>query len=149
MIMTDTLNKQAFQNFEIAFEEEYARVETNNSKGIIICTLLVDYVPITHFKGIFHKITHIVKEGNYNKFIFDKRALRAFHQPSMEWYFLDWKKEAFSYGIKKHRKILPKEAWFVKLVMIAKKQITMENPGNIIGELDIKYCESIEEAIAE
>lgn len=67
----------------------------------------------------------------------------------MEWYFLDWKKEVFSYGIKTHRKILPKEAWFVKLVMIAKKQIALENPGNIIRDLDIKYCDSIEEAIAE
>lgn len=63
MIMTDTLNKQTLQNFEIAFEEEYAKVETNNSKGIIICTLLVDYVPITDFKAIFHKITNIVKKA--------------------------------------------------------------------------------------
>tara|TARA_R110002074_G_scaffold10926_4_gene40920 strand:+ start:1821 stop:2270 length:450 start_codon:yes stop_codon:yes gene_type:complete len=149
MIMTDTLNKQELQDFKIAINEEYARVETNKPKGIILCTLLVDYVPITDFKAIFNKITKIVKEGNYNKFIFDKRALRAFHQPSMEWYFLEWKKEVFFYGIKTHRKILPKEAWFVKLVMIAKKQITLENPGNIIRNLDIKYCDSIEEAIAE
>lgn len=87
MIMTDTLNKQELQDFKIAIDEEYARVETNKPKGIILCTLLVDYVPITDFKAIFNKITKIVKEGNYNKFIFDKRALRAFHQPSMEWYF--------------------------------------------------------------
>lgn len=31
----------------------------------------------------------------------------------------------------------------------SQKQITLENPGNIIRNLDIKYCDSIEEAIAE
>lgn len=31
--------------------------------------------------------------------------------------------------------------------MIAKKQILENNPGNIIENLDIKYCDSMEEAI--
>ncbi|WP_339922952.1 hypothetical protein [uncultured Cyclobacterium sp.] len=145
--MTDTLNKSALQNFEVSLEERYAQVLTNKSEGIIICTLLVDYVPIADFKAIFHQITSIVKKGTYHKFIFDKRALRAFHQPSMEWYFIDWKKEVYHYGIKTHRKILPNEAWFKKMVMIAKKQILEDYPGNIINDLDMKYCDTIEEAI--
>jgi hypothetical protein len=65
----------------------------------------------------------------------------------MEWYFLDWKKEVYQHGIKTHRKILPDENWFVKMVMIAKKDIVANNPGNVIDKLDIKYCDTLEEAI--
>lgn len=145
--MTDTINTVALKDFEVILAEKYAQVLTNKSKGIIICILSVDYVPIEDFKAVFNKITTIIKAGAYQKFIFDKQALRAFHQPSMEWYFLEWKKEVYEYGIKTHRKILPKEAWFVKMVMIAKKQIIMDHPANIIKDLDIKYCDTINEAI--
>ncbi|MFD2037705.1 hypothetical protein ACFSKL_23120 [Belliella marina] len=134
-------------NFELIFEERDAKVLVNTEKGIIICELLSDYVPIGHFKSIFFKISVIIKNGDFSKFIFDKRALRAFHQPSMEWYFLHWKSEMLQYGIVKHRKILPREKWFEKMVMIAKEQIMRDNPSNIIDKLDIKYCNSVEEAI--
>lgn len=134
-------------NFELVIEERYARVFANQENGMIICELLTDYVPIEDFKAVFKRITGIACGGGFEKFIFDKRSLRAFHQPTMEWYFLDWKREALALGIKKHRKILPAEKWFEKMVTIAKDQITQNNPDNIIHLLDIKYCDSIEEAI--
>ncbi len=143
-IPTTTLE---FNNFELVIDERYAKVYENQEKGIIICELLTDYVPIDDFKNTFHQISAVIKKGNFDKFIFDKRSLRAFHQPSMEWYFLHWKNEMLEYGIVKHRKILPSEKWFEKMVMIAKEQILRNNPDNIISRLDIKYCESIEEAI--
>lgn len=135
------------KNFELSFEERYAKIFVNNREGMIICELLVDYIPIEDFKRIFQKISQIVKNGHFHKFIFDKRALRAFHQPSMEWYFLIWKKEVFAEGIKVHRKILPDEKWFEKMVMIAKEQILNSSEDNIIDQLDIKYCNSLEEAV--
>ncbi len=145
--MKETLNKSAMENFDLSFEERYSKVFANYDEGIVICELLTDYVPIEDFKKTFEKISEIIKMGNFEKFIFDKRALRAFHQPSMEWYFLVWKKEMLQYGVSKHRKILPEEKWFEKMVMIAKEQIMKNNPDNIIKKLDIKYCDSIEEAI--
>ncbi|HSI77796.1 MAG TPA: hypothetical protein VK957_17990 [Lunatimonas sp.] len=146
--MKETLNKSALENFDLSFEERYAKVFVNVEEGIVICELLTDYVPIEDFKQTFDKISEIIKSGNFEKFIFDKKALRAFHQPSMEWYFLVWKKEMLGYGVSKHRKILPQEKWFEKMVMIAKEQIMKNNPDNIVGKLDIKYCKSIEEAIS-
>lgn len=134
-------------NFELMFEMRYARVYANPEKGMLICELLADYVPIEDFKDTFNHITSIAEGGKFEKFIFDKRALRAFHQPSMEWYFLNWKNKMLEFGINKHRKILPEEKWFEKMVMIAKDQIIKNNPDNIIHLLDIKYCNSIEEAI--
>ncbi|MEX0883189.1 MAG: hypothetical protein WDZ72_06920 [Cyclobacteriaceae bacterium] len=145
--MNDTLNKTAMANFELSFEGRYAKVFVNDKDGMIICALLVDYIPIEDFKTAFGKISEIAIKGDFKKFIFDKRSLRAFHQPSMEWYFLDWKKKMYHEGIHIHRKILPDEKWFEKMVMIAKKQIMENHPENIINKLDIKYCDSLEEAI--
>jgi hypothetical protein len=145
--MTETLNPSETQNFEVAFEERYARVLINLEKKIIICELLADYIPIEDFKDTFGHIGAIVKSGDYQKFIFDKRSLRAFHQPTMEWYFIHWKKDMLEYGLKTHRKILPSEKWFEKMVQIAKQQILETYPDNIIDQLDIQYCQSIEEAI--
>lgn len=145
--MNATINIIETNNFSLIFEERDARVYACKDKGMVICELLTDYVPIDIFKDIFLKISDIIKKGGYTKFIFDKRALRAFHQPSMEWYFLHWKNEMLEYGVQKHRKILPDEKWFEKMVMIAKEQIMKNNPDNIIDKLDIKYCNSLEEAI--
>ncbi|WP_373523581.1 hypothetical protein [Aquiflexum sp.] len=145
--MNITASAIEFNNFELMFEIKYAKVFANQGKGMIICELLTDYIPIDDFKEVFSEISKIVENGKYEKFIFDKRSLRAFHQPSMEWYFLNWKNKMLELGLHKHRKILPDEKWFEKMVMIAKEQIMKNNPDNIIHLLDIKYCNSIEEAI--
>ncbi len=145
--MNVTASTLEHNNFEIVIEERYAKVYENKVKGIIICELLTDYVPIEDFKNTFLQISQVIKRGGFHKFIFDKRSLRAFHQPSMEWYFLHWKNEMMEYGLVKHRKILPAEKWFEKMVMIAKEQIMKNNPDNIIDKLDIKYCDTLEEAI--
>mgnify|MGYP001809934804 FL=1 len=145
--MNITANTIDLNNFGLIFEEKYAKVYANQEKGMIICELLTDYIPIDDFKTTFIHITRIIEKGKFRKFIFDKRSLRAFHQPSMEWYFLNWKNKMLELGVDQHRKILPEEKWFEKMVMIAKDQIMKNNPDNIIHLLDIKYCNSIEEAI--
>lgn len=146
--MNETINSSEIQDFEVAFEQRYARVWFNRDKKIVICELLADYIPIEDFKLIFGQIGEVVKAGDFEKFIFDKRSLRAFHQPTMEWYFIHWKREMLEYGLKTHRKILPAEKWFEKMVQIAKNQILQTYPDNIIDQLDIKYCDSIDEAVA-
>ncbi|MEM8969133.1 MAG: hypothetical protein AAGE93_22135 [Bacteroidota bacterium] len=133
--------------FEDFFDARFARVAYHEKSGIIICELKSEYVPIEHFKDIFLRISELVGKGINQKFIFDKRALRAFHQPSMEWYFIVWKKDMYQHGLSVHRKILPDEPWFRKSVEIAKSQIIQNYPDNIVDKLDIRYCGSIEEAI--
>jgi hypothetical protein len=145
--MNTTANIIEENNFELKFGTRYAKVYANADRGMVICELLSDYIPIEDFKETFRNISTIVESGKYEKFIFDKRSLRAFHQPSMEWYFLNWKNKMLELGLQKHRKILPGKKWFEKMVMIAKEQILKNNPDNIIHLLDIRYCNSIEEAI--
>ena len=86
--MNATINITELSNFDLVFEERDAKVFANREERIVVCQLLSEYVPIDNFKNIFLKISEIIKQGGYKKFIFDKRSLRAFHQPSMEWYFL-------------------------------------------------------------
>jgi hypothetical protein len=136
-----------YQLFENVISEPYAQIYTLNSKNIIACKLSTDYVPIEDFKRIFLMMSDLIKSGQYKKFIFDKRALRAFHQPSMEWYYLEWKKSILDYGVNVHRKILPDEPWFEKMVFVAKEQILQAHPNNIIQYLDIRYCKTLNEAI--
>jgi len=145
--MNDTTFFPGVMDFDLAFEHKYARVWSNPIRKIVICELLTDYVPIEDFKEVFAEIGDLVKAGDFTKFIFDKRALRAFHQPTMEWYFIHWKKEMLGYGLKTHRKILPAEKWFEKMDQIAKAQIITQYPDNIIDQLDIAYCDTLEAAI--
>uniref|UniRef100_UPI004047F244 hypothetical protein n=1 Tax=Algoriphagus sp. TaxID=1872435 RepID=UPI004047F244 len=145
--MNETTSFSGIMDFNLAYEQRYAKVWSNAERKILICELLSDYVPIEDFQEAFGEIGNLVKKGDYTKFIFDKRALRAFHQPTMEWYFIHWKKEMLGYGLKTHRKILPEEKWFEKMVQIAKAQILTQYPDNIIDQLDIAYCDTIEEAV--
>jgi hypothetical protein len=145
--MNETAFSPVILDFKLAFEQRYVKVWANSARKTIICELLTDYVPIEDFKEAFGEIGKLVEAGDFEKFIFDKRALRAFHQPTMEWYFIHWKKEMLGYGVKTHRKILPAEKWFEKMVQIAKAQILTQYPDNIIDQLDIAYCDTVEEAI--
>lgn len=146
--MDNTTVEKTKSDFQDYYNSRFSRIYYNEDLKTIICELKAEYVPIEHFKDTFFKISELVDAGNNYKFIFDKRSLRAFHQPSMEWYFVVWKKEMYEKGLKIHRKILPPEPWFRKSVAIAKQQISREHQELIVDKLDIRYCETLEEAIA-
>ena len=141
---TTSITDYHFKDF---YNSRFARISYAEEPKIIVCELKSEYVPIEHFKDTFYRISELVKSGINQKFVFDKRSLRAFHQPSMEWYFLTWKKEMLGHGLRVHRKVLPNEAWFKKSVMIARDQIAHNHPDNVLDQLDIQYCDSLEEAL--
>ena len=146
MIETSTA-EMTESGFSVKFKSNYAEVGVNQEKKAICCVLIQDYVPIEDFRSTFHQISEIASEGVYEKFIFDKRALRTFHQPSMEWYFIEWKTKMVGFGIRKHRKILPDLEWFAKAVEIAKRPLLEKISKELRDQLDIVYCNSIEECI--
>lgn len=133
--------------FKDYFDSRFCRIYYNEPLKISICELKSDYVPIEHFKDSLYKVSNIIKEGINHKFIFDKRSLQGFHQPSMEWYFIKWKPEMMELGLYIHRKILPSKPWFEKCVKIARQEILNDHPDNILHKLDIKYCRTMKEAI--
>lgn len=134
--------------FEITFSSEYADLFKNESRNIIACILKSEYVPIASFRETFNRVSSIARSGRYQKFIFDKRSLTTFHQPSMEWYFLSWKTEMLDLGIYQHRKLLPDQDWFIKAVEIAREPLIQKFPEGVWQKLDIKYCDSLEEAVS-
>ena len=110
---------------EQIFVTEFAEGYTDDANNTIILKATNDYIPIRNFKQLFGMLSDQVKdsEGKYTKFIFDKTALRTFHQPSMKWYFMEWKTDMLQYGLNTHIKILPKIDYFVKAVEAARKPL--------------------------
>ncbi|NMM49112.1 hypothetical protein [Marinigracilibium pacificum] len=107
-----------------------------------------NYIPENKFREIFGFITtNIMTSKVIKKLIFDKRSLSVFNQNSMEWYYTEWKNEAASLGLDKHRKILPENELFNKSVKIGKEKIEKEFPNAVYKKLDIQYCDSVETAI--
>jgi hypothetical protein len=148
-MQTTSANFLIEEGFSVSYDSRFSTVYINPEKGIIFCQLNEEYTPIENFKETFNQISVQAKKDQYSKFIFDKRALRTFHQPSMEWYFITWKQEMLKLGISKHRKILPELEWFKKAVQIAKIDLEVKFPDNVFKQLDIQYCNSIEEAIVK
>lgn len=129
------------------YESSFGEVSINTSRKVALCTLKAEYIPIQEFKHLLTITGEQVEEFDLEKFIFDNRALRTFHQPSMEWYYVTWKKEMFDKGLCIHRKILPEEQWFKKCVEQGESDILDRNPQTVVHLLDIRYVNSVEEAL--
>lgn len=136
------------KQIELVYEKPYGKVYIIEDVKVMICLLTDDYVPIRKFKEIFNAMSGFVEQYGIQKFIFDKRNLRAFHQPSMEWYFVDWKMEMYEHGLDTHRKILPAgEGWFKDAVDAGRARILKNYPNIELDKLDIQYREDMTSAI--
>ena len=137
------MNLKTEQSFKHAILKS---VEANPQTLILEAT--ASYIPIEQFKEIFNVIGSIVTEKKISKLIFDKRKLTVFHQPSMEWYFVEWKERMFDLGLKTHRKILPQDDVFRQSVRIGREKIKSTFPNGKYTEMDIQYADTLEDAIA-
>jgi hypothetical protein len=115
--------------------------------NIAVVEATSNYIPIEQFKEMFLFLGDLVIKNKINKLIFDKRKLTVFHQPSMEWYFVEWKEKMFSLGLKTHRKILPNDRIFKESVKIGREKINKLYPEAKFHQMDIQYTETVEEAI--
>ncbi len=114
----------------------------------LLVTATTTYIPIDQFKLIFNEIGEWVQELGIQKLIFDKRQLTVFHQPSMEWYFVDWKERMFDFDLNIHVKILPQDEVFRQSVKIGRNKINEAYPHGRFHQMEISYAESLDEAIA-
>ncbi len=136
------------ENFIVEKEFKHAKVLTvTNSPNTAIVEALTNYIPLEPFKEIFNFIGELAKKKNLTKLIFDKRKLTVFHQPSMEWYFIEWKEKMFDQGLTIHRKILPADDVFRQSVRIGREKIDKNYPTKKFNQMDIQYAETIEEAL--
>lgn len=128
---------------------KHAIVSTvKEQKGVAVVEAISSYIPIEQFKEVFHFIGDLVKKEGITKLVFDKRKLTVFHQPSMEWYFIEWKEQMFDAGLRTHRKILPQDEVFRQSVKIGREKIQKTNPNGKYTQMDIRYSDSVADAIA-
>lgn len=116
---------------------------------VAIVEAIATYIPIEEFKEIFSAIGKFTAERKITKLIFDKRKLSVFHQPSMEWYFVEWKEKMFDLGLKTHRKILPQDPIFRQSVKIGRDKIKQIHPNGKYLQMDIQYADNLEDAITK
>jgi hypothetical protein len=134
--------------FTLCFSSPYAHIYQGGDSKSLICQLQLSYIAIEDFKQLFARCSALLQEQPAERFIFDKRSLRAFHQPSMEWYFVHWKQEVYrNSGLRVHRKILPYAAWFKTCVEAGRHEIAKKYPDTRFDMLDIQYASSIAEAL--
>lgn len=126
---------------------KHATISTVEAMPIAICTVTAAYIPKAEFEKLLHIAGELIQQEGITKFIFDKRELTAFHQPSMEWYHLVWKEDMYKAGLRSHRKLLPDDKIFQRNVAEGRKRIARENPWYDFDKYDIVYCRTLEEAI--
>lgn len=116
-------------------------------KNTLIVQATSPYIPKTQFQELFIAVGQLVVLHNIEKLVFDKRSLKVFHQPSMEWYFLVWKEAMYHHGLRVHRKLLPDNEIFRESVSIGRDKIKAMYPHGYYTKMDIQYAESLEEAL--
>jgi hypothetical protein len=127
---------------------KHATVYTvTGSSAVAVVQANVNYIPLEPFKEIFTFIGELAKKKSLTKLIFDKRKLTVFHQPSMEWYFIEWKEKMYDQGLRTHRKILPADDVFRQSVRIGREKINAAYPQRKFNLMDIQYNETVEDAI--
>jgi ribonucleotide reductase alpha subunit len=142
----DTIKYKDY-DFNLIHNCDFSNVYYNRQLKLALCIAERDYIPIDNFKAIFISISKLLDDFPIQHLIFDKRKLRTFHQPSMEWYFAIWKPTVKTKGLTDHYKILPELAWFVKSVEAGKHEILKKYSTEILNGIRINYVSSIENGI--
>lgn len=144
------MNTQLYSGypFKHVAQFEHAQLTHCAELKMAICSAQSDYIPISEFKNIFNAVTALLHNYPTQYLLFDKRQLRTFHQPSMEWYFAVWKQEAKSLGLNYHFKILPELEWFEKAVEAGKHEIFQKYGKDVLNGIEVVYVNSVEEAIS-
>lgn len=108
-----------------------------------------NFIPMEAFKKIFSAVAALLGAHETGRIIFDKRSLTIFHQPSMEWYYLEWKPRMLEqYKLSRHDKILPKDTLFRQSVNQARNKIYQAHPEHTIQRIQPVYFENLQEALA-
>lgn len=137
--MYTLVEKQKFDHAVLSIVKE------NPNVAVVAAT--TTYIPMEKFKEIFNYISGLAKKEKVTKLVFDKTKLSVFHQPSMEWYFTEWKEYMYDAGLRTHRKILPNDEVFKQSVKIGREKIKNSHPNGKYNLMDIAYAGTLEDAI--
>jgi hypothetical protein len=132
---------------ELILKTDCASLYLATDLKLAVCVADEEYIPIDSFKSLFLSVSDLLESKQIQHFVFDKRQLRTFHQPSMEWYFAIWKPSVKEKGLVDHYKILPPLNWFVKAVDAGKWEIFKKYGEEIVNGISITYVDSVEDVL--
>lgn len=148
MMTTDDEKAMQEYGFELKYEDKVGKIYVSQRTQIFICQIIQPYIPIEDFKNLLLQKGLLLKQYPCEKFIFDKRAISVFHQPSMEWYYVVWKPKIYEkFGLRTHRKLFTKDLWFRKAIEAGRNEIKNKYPDSLCHQMDIQNTETIREAI--
>ncbi len=126
---------------------EHADMLQVNDEPILIVQAKTRFIPLADFKNLFEEAGQWVAKLNIKKLIFDKRSLKVFHQPSMQWYCTEWKEKMADQGLLVYRKLLPEDELFRHSVQVGRDAILRKFSHGKYKKLDIQYVEDMAAAI--
>ena len=141
-----TIHYSGFE-FILIYRSDFATVFYNADLALALCSAEAEYIPIDNFREIFLAVSGLIEKYPMRHFLFDKRSLRTFHQPSMEWYFSTWKPMISKQGLNSHYKILPDLEWFVQAVNAGKHEIFKAHGIDFMEGINVTYMDSVEDVI--
>ncbi len=134
---------------EVIWSNDFMKLHSFPKQACGLFVATAEYIPIESFKNAFNHAANFAKNKKWKYTIFDKSNLNVFHQPSMEWYYTNWKKELLEYGVSTHFKILPKEEWFKASVEAGKDEIKEKYPDFDFSAFEVRYVKNVDEALAQ
>ncbi len=141
---------QFLETCEVLLDSKYAKILYSATYEAIICVAVADFIPKNEFEPIFRQAGTEIKAKNAKRMVFDKRNFKIFDQPSMIWYHIILKPEIkATTGMVTYRKLLPDDKTFRMSVEIGRKHIKTHNPEFNFEDFDIKYMDSMEEALTK
>ena len=134
---------------EVAFEKPHVAVYLLPQAHTVLCQARKAYLPHEVFVETYRQIEGLVPRHRITKLVFDKQPLRIFNQASMIWYHVHWKQQMYELGLRTYRKILPPDEAFRLAVSICRANLMKDNSGFDLAKFDIRYCNSLAEALTE
>jgi len=125
------------------FQNNFATLSFDEQKKIGFIVSEGTFIPEAAFKELFKQAHEMAVVKGLKAFVFDKRKMKIFHQGSMEWYHIDWKRKLLPLGLRNHFKLLPKDELFRKSVEVGKSKIlSMPKPTiEHLEQVNVHYVE--------
>ncbi len=144
------MSVQAAPPLEEFYRSRFATVSFMPATETAIVSIHGAFIPMTDYQQTLEKLGELVKQEKVQKLIVDARQLLAYHQPSLEWSFLNWKREMQRHGLMRYRYVLANTGDYRRNMENGILKMRREHPETeLLDRMDLAYCRSVEEAVEE
>ncbi|MDJ1499073.1 hypothetical protein [Xanthocytophaga agilis] len=135
---------------EELYGDQYTTVYFLLVQKIAIVKVHNAFVPMSNYREALRQIAGFAEQRQINKLIIDAQNLVAYHRPSVEWSFTDWKRQAFNHGLSVYCYVLPRNEEYQKKLKNEIHRIKNANPDlGFLKQIRISFCDSLDEAVME